>query len=109
MTSLYRVNYQLRTHKRDPLIEFIKAMLMTPFVLHAKPPSSDLQQDRDWSAAANRTRYAEIMANVEELVTVFHFLFTAGSHCENSRGHAEILAIVQPSSIHWRFLHSIST
>ena len=35
MTSLYRVNYQLRAHKRDPLIEFMKAMLLTPFVLHS--------------------------------------------------------------------------
>ncbi|KAF8932422.1 IMP-specific 5-nucleotidase [Dissophora ornata] len=37
MTSSYRINYQLRAHKRDPLIEFIKGLLLTPFVLHAKP------------------------------------------------------------------------
>ncbi|KAF9585388.1 IMP 5'-nucleotidase [Lunasporangiospora selenospora] len=37
MTSAYRINYQLRAHKRDPLIEFIKSLLLTPFILHAKP------------------------------------------------------------------------
>ncbi|KAK3808770.1 MAG: IMP-specific 5'-nucleotidase [Benniella sp.] len=37
MTSSYRINYQLRAHKRDPLIEFIKGLLLTPFILHAKP------------------------------------------------------------------------
>jgi IMP and pyridine-specific 5'-nucleotidase len=66
MTSLYRINYQLRAHKRDPLIEFIKAVLLTPFVLHAKPSEGD----KDSSAEANRLAYADIMANVEELITV---------------------------------------
>ncbi|KAJ2160662.1 IMP 5'-nucleotidase [Coemansia sp. RSA 552] len=42
MTSQYRANYHLRAHKRDELIEFIKAMLLTPFVLgrgegHSEP------------------------------------------------------------------------
>ncbi|KAG0333577.1 IMP 5'-nucleotidase [Podila humilis] len=32
-----KINYQLRAHKRDPLIEFIKGLLLTPFILHAKP------------------------------------------------------------------------
>jgi IMP and pyridine-specific 5'-nucleotidase len=39
MTSVYRINYQLRAHKRDALIEFIKSMLLSPFVLHVKPHS----------------------------------------------------------------------
>ncbi|KNC82712.1 hypothetical protein SARC_05013 [Sphaeroforma arctica JP610] len=33
MTSLYRVNYQLRPHRRDELIEFIKSTLVSTFVL----------------------------------------------------------------------------
>ncbi|KAJ1981072.1 IMP 5'-nucleotidase [Dimargaris verticillata] len=49
MTSVYRINYHLRAHKRDPLIEFIKGMLLTPFILHATPtsqlPSSDKPRD----------------------------------------------------------------
>ncbi|KAI9599371.1 hypothetical protein BDF19DRAFT_3530 [Syncephalis fuscata] len=48
MTSVYRINYQLRAHKRDALIEFIKSMMLTPFVLHIKPhaiPGSLADQD----------------------------------------------------------------
>ncbi|RKP09918.1 IMP-specific 5'-nucleotidase [Thamnocephalis sphaerospora] len=93
MSSVYRVNYQLRAHKRDALIEFIKSMLLTPFVLHAKPHAM-LEPPADHAAAtlgteegedkmlpppvrqrrasdareANIARYAEIMRNVEELI-----------------------------------------
>ncbi|KAJ1659527.1 IMP 5'-nucleotidase [Dispira simplex] len=44
MTSVYRINYHLRAHKRDPLIEFIKGMLLTPFVLHATPSTTMVDQ-----------------------------------------------------------------
>lgn len=37
MTSIYSINYHLKQHKRDPFIEFIKSMLMNPFILHTKP------------------------------------------------------------------------
>jgi IMP and pyridine-specific 5'-nucleotidase len=92
MSSLYRVNYQLRAHKRDNFIEFIKSMLLTPFVLHAKPhaiqePPADhvtavLGTDEEGVALAshrrpsidaleaNLARYAEIMSLVEELIEV---------------------------------------
>lgn len=100
MTSLYRINYQLRSHKRDSLIEFIKALLLTPFVLHAKPASGDPQQDSEWSAAANRARYAEIMASVEVLIQVFlsfdGYIYGTfmglGTHYERKRRLGEILA-----------------
>eukprot|EP01134_Creolimax_fragrantissima_P007764 CFRG7764T1 len=36
MTSLYRVNYQLRPHRRDELIEFIKSALVSTFVLRGE-------------------------------------------------------------------------
>jgi IMP and pyridine-specific 5'-nucleotidase len=39
--STYRINYNLRSHKRDAFIEFIKGQLMAPFALHARPLSSD--------------------------------------------------------------------
>jgi IMP and pyridine-specific 5'-nucleotidase len=32
MSSLYSINYQIRAHKRDRFIEFIKSLLLTPFV-----------------------------------------------------------------------------
>lgn len=35
MSSIYRVNYQMRPHRRDTFVEFIKALLLNPFILHA--------------------------------------------------------------------------
>lgn len=58
-TSLYDVTYQLRAHKRDRFIEFIKSLLLTPFILSTKPKE---QQDR------NTPRYLEILGCIEELV-----------------------------------------
>ncbi|KAI1317357.1 IMP 5'-nucleotidase [Mortierella claussenii] len=97
MTSSYRINYQLRAHKRDPLIEFIKGLLLTPFVLHAKPrkpvlnspvsahggvqPSgtavsgnngdddkNDYQEEEKPMVDANLQRYLEIMKSVEVMI-----------------------------------------
>ncbi|KAF9919188.1 IMP 5'-nucleotidase [Lobosporangium transversale] len=93
MTSSYRINYQLRAHKRDPLIEFIKGLLLTPFVLHAKPrkpvltPSdarggsqqgpeagngdednNDYQEEEKPMVDANLQRYLEIMKSVEAMI-----------------------------------------
>ncbi|KAJ1940440.1 IMP 5'-nucleotidase [Linderina macrospora] len=79
MTSQYRVNYHLRAHKRDNLIEFIKGMLLTPFVLHAQPKPvtqseltelahSPLQRRRSLAMEENAFRYAEIMGNIQTLI-----------------------------------------
>ncbi|KAF9160943.1 IMP 5'-nucleotidase, partial [Actinomortierella ambigua] len=96
MTSAYRINYQLRAHKRDPLIEFIKGLLLTPFVLHSKPrkpvfeperstligdsdleslyeeipdrPNIDYQEEDEPLMDANLNRYLEIMKSVEVMI-----------------------------------------
>ncbi|KAF9304402.1 IMP 5'-nucleotidase [Mortierella antarctica] len=98
MTSSYRINYQLRAHKRDPLIEFIKGLLLTPFVLHAKPrkpviapptvpitgeltnrrgssgnngsddEKNDYQEEEKPMVDANLQRYLEIMKSVEVMI-----------------------------------------
>ncbi|KAG0256769.1 IMP 5'-nucleotidase [Mortierella polycephala] len=98
MTSSYRINYQLRAHKRDPLIEFIKGLLLTPFVLHAKPrkpvltapidgdlshdqesggggsshtqddDKNDYQEEEKPMVDANLQRYLEIMKSVEVMI-----------------------------------------
>lgn len=86
MTSAYRINYHLRAHKRDPLIEFIKGMLMTPFLLHSKPREKPLSSDDNPTLEEgaesltgkglptfmddNLRRYTEIMRNVEEMINV---------------------------------------
>ncbi|KAJ1678605.1 IMP 5'-nucleotidase, partial [Spiromyces aspiralis] len=89
MTSLYRATYHLRSHKRDELIEFIKSMLLTPFVLHTSPaPITDVdrKQAQILSRVAsqntlatsplsngdnvtdNAQRIAEILGDIEELI-----------------------------------------
>ncbi|KXN72487.1 IMP-specific 5-nucleotidase [Conidiobolus coronatus NRRL 28638] len=74
MTSLYRINYQLRAHKRDELIEFVKSMMMSPFVLYARPQyetlvdPDELSISKDKSADTNKTNYLNVLKSVEELV-----------------------------------------
>ncbi|CAH1765194.1 13844_t:CDS:10 [Entrophospora sp. SA101] len=76
MTSIYTINYALRAHKRDPFIEFIKGMLMTPFVLHSKPAEEkDIQSLRNDDLVeaethidANVARYCDILKSIEELI-----------------------------------------
>ena len=43
MTSRYRVEYALKSHRRDEFIEWIKGLLATPFVLHADDSHADAQ------------------------------------------------------------------
>lgn len=73
MSSIYSVNYQLRSHRRDAFIEFIKSMLMTPFVLHSKPrydTSSGEYENSDVTFKANEDRFCEILLRVEDLIEV---------------------------------------
>ncbi|KAI8585935.1 IMP-specific 5-nucleotidase [Geranomyces variabilis] len=63
MTSLYSINYHTRAHKRDAFIEFIKSLLLTPFVLHTRPTIST----NEYGTAASK-RYCEILQCVEELI-----------------------------------------
>lgn len=58
MTSLYSINYQLKAHKRDAFIEFIKSLLLTPFIL-----GSSIE-----NPASVIDRYLEILGCVEELI-----------------------------------------
>ncbi|CAG8580753.1 6144_t:CDS:2, partial [Acaulospora colombiana] len=69
------INYALRAHKRDPFIEFIKGMLMTPFVLHVRPilPKDDptekeLNGDDKSQVDENVARYCDILSSIEELI-----------------------------------------
>lgn len=77
MTSQYRVNYHLRAHKRDNLIEFIKGMLLTPFVLRASPNSSQ----------GGPAEYSEIFEQLETLINQHRQLAdqNLASHSQLSR------------------------
>ncbi|CAL5871570.1 uncharacterized protein PFLUO_LOCUS5823 [Penicillium psychrofluorescens] len=70
MTSRYRVEYALKTHRRDQLIEWIKGLLAVPFVLHSQPTTIYHEHSEGLKTAAADThqRYAEIMRDVENLI-----------------------------------------
>lgn len=69
MTSRYRVEYALKSHRRDEFIEWIKGLLATPFVLHA----DDSHADAQLVAEDCQKRYLEIFKDVQMLVeqTIF--------------------------------------
>ncbi|KAL2038790.1 hypothetical protein N7G274_008548 [Stereocaulon virgatum] len=72
MTTRYRVEYALKTHRRDQLIEWIKGLLAVPFVLHSQPTAVYDSKPRnhvlgEMALTAHR-RYAEILHDVEELI-----------------------------------------
>jgi len=69
MTSRYRVEYHLKSHRRDELIEWIKGLLVVPFVLVRELPSSAAKQHRHHSHEQSvRQRYASVFADVEALI-----------------------------------------
>ncbi|KAL8904211.1 MAG: hypothetical protein Q9207_003423 [Kuettlingeria erythrocarpa] len=70
MTTRYRVEYALKTHRRDQLIEWVKGLLAVPFVLHSQPTAAYEERSdilTKMASTAHR-RYAEIMRDVEELI-----------------------------------------
>jgi len=70
MTTRYRVEYALKTHRRDQFIEWIKGLLAVPFVLHSQPTGvfeSRCGTVAQMAEQAHR-RYAEIMQDVEDMI-----------------------------------------
>ncbi|KAI1489993.1 IMP-specific 5-nucleotidase [Biscogniauxia mediterranea] len=67
MTTRYRVEYALKTHRRDQFIEWIKGLLAVPFVLYSQP--TGVFETNGFSVAQTaeeaHRRYAEIMRDVE--------------------------------------------
>ena len=66
MTSRYRVEYHLKSHRRDELIEWIKGLLVVPFVLVRELPSVTAKvpsQDK-----TVKERYANVFGDVEGLI-----------------------------------------
>ncbi|KAK9636204.1 IMP 5'-nucleotidase [Aspergillus fumigatus] len=70
MTTRYRVEYALKSHRRDQLIEWIKGLLAVPFVLHSQPTAVYQEHSENLVAVAADThqRYAEIFRDVEKLI-----------------------------------------
>ncbi|KAJ4865218.1 IMP-specific 5'-nucleotidase domain-containing protein [Trichoderma breve] len=69
MTTRYRVEYALKTHRRDQFIEWIKGLLAVPFVLYSQPTGvfGDDTNVAKMAEEAHR-RYAEIMRDVELMI-----------------------------------------
>ncbi|KAE8137742.1 IMP-specific 5-nucleotidase [Aspergillus pseudotamarii] len=70
MTTRYRVDDALKSHRRDQLIEWIKGLLAVPFVLHSQPTAVYQEHGENLVAIAADThqRYAEIFRDVENLM-----------------------------------------
>ncbi|KAH7309078.1 IMP-specific 5'-nucleotidase [Stachybotrys elegans] len=69
MTTRYRVEYALKTHRRDQFIEWIKGLLAVPFVLYSQPTGvfADGDSISKVGEEAHR-RYAEIMRDIELMI-----------------------------------------
>ncbi|KAK5718409.1 IMP 5'-nucleotidase [Elasticomyces elasticus] len=70
MTSRYRVEYALKTHRRDQLIEFIKGLLAVPFVLLSQPTATygDDRTAVDAMVVNAQARYGQIMLDMEGMI-----------------------------------------
>eukprot|EP00123_Amoebidium_parasiticum_P018165 comp24121_c1_seq1/m.43736 comp24121_c1_seq1/g.43736 ORF comp24121_c1_seq1/g.43736 comp24121_c1_seq1/m.43736 type:complete len:537 (-) comp24121_c1_seq1:233-1843(-) len=80
MTSRYRVNYQLTTHKRDNFIEFIKSLLLPVFVLRQdralyesvfETVAKLVDDHREWQNAGNpeQSRLFELVPTIGQFFT----------------------------------------
>ncbi|GMM54071.1 IMP 5'-nucleotidase [Maudiozyma humilis] len=66
MSSRYRVEYHLKSHRKDEFIEWIKGLLATPFVLHAVSPGAE---DDDLTTTQRvKSKYADILKDIELLI-----------------------------------------
>ena len=66
MTSRYRVEYHLKSHRRDELIEWIKGLLVVQFVLVRELPFTTANVQSDENLV--RDRYSSVFADVEGLI-----------------------------------------
>lgn len=68
MSSRYRVEYHLKTHRKDEFIDWIKGLLATPFVLHAVSHDEEDTEDLTTSQRV-KSQYAEILKDIELLIS----------------------------------------
>ncbi|CAR28018.1 ZYRO0D11902p [Zygosaccharomyces rouxii] len=65
MSSRYRVEYHLKSHRKDGFVDWIKGLLAAPFVLHAVSHELD---DLTTSQRV-RSQYAQIFKDIEGLIS----------------------------------------
>ena len=84
MSSLYSTTYHLKSHKRDAFIEFIKSLLLTPFILNFQ---STTVKDSLTTTSTDRNhlnRYLEVLGCLEDLIQDSIYWSSQG-HPHNSR------------------------
>ena len=65
MTSRYRVEYHLKSHRRDEFIEWIKGLLVVSFVLVRELPFTSANGHHENLV---RDRYVSVFSDVEGLI-----------------------------------------
>ncbi|KIW08277.1 uncharacterized protein PV09_01197 [Verruconis gallopava] len=112
MTTRYRVEYALKTHRRDQLIEWIKGLMAVPFVLHSQPTAifEPQKESTEKEATIAQRRYVEIMRDVEELINDHIAHQRAGTH---DRSKLKLLVpsvgvFFTPLNLHDAFLYQDS-
>ncbi|CCD23784.1 IMP 5'-nucleotidase NDAI_0C01230 [Naumovozyma dairenensis CBS 421] len=70
MSSRYRVEYHLKSHRKDEFIDWIKGLLAAPFVLHAISNISSQDDNDDDLVTTQRVKsqYADIFKDIERLI-----------------------------------------
>ncbi|AJT87760.1 Isn1p [Saccharomyces cerevisiae YJM1129] len=67
MSSRYRVEYHLKSHRKDEFIDWVKGLLASPFVLHAVSHEGDYNDDLATTQRV-RSQYADIFKDIEGLI-----------------------------------------
>ncbi|PNY24202.1 IMP-specific 5'-nucleotidase 1 [Tolypocladium capitatum] len=99
MTTRYRVEYALKTHRRDQFIEWVKGLLAVPFVLYSQPTGvfGDGPNVTKMAEEAHR-RYAEIMRDVEMMIDD-HISRQKQNQALLQDGHGNFLRAPLPSKL----------
>jgi IMP and pyridine-specific 5'-nucleotidase len=99
MTSRYRVEYHFKSHRRDELIEWIKGLLVVPFVLVRDLPFKTPNVQNQENLV--RDRYASVFADVEGLIddhsivlNLTLFLFVVAHQRGNTTPHSKLKMLV---------------
>jgi|SRR5277367_1183560 len=108
MTSRYRVEYHLKSHRRDELIEWIKGLLVVPFVLVRELPSTIDNVASQESIV--KDRYASVFSDVEGLIDDHSNPFPnwlTGS-CTSRREYTHAVKVEDACSDDRSLLHSVT-
>jgi len=113
MTSRYRVEYHLKSHRRDELIEWIKGLLVVPFVLVRELPSASKPHRHHSHEHSVRQRYASVFADVEALIEDHSMLsfnggLTSVFSCTSEWRKSVTVKVEDACSYNWNLFHAVT-